>query len=327
MEKFVNNVCPVFHFKLEQRTFHRPVHLFYNNVRYDPDQGTVSLLMLETDWQALHAETVLILISSSVNYTSNAVKLKTDLKPSANNYCCYANETVDVTSKNDREMVQRKGSKRRKSRLSKNLSCVRMSCVSDHTSSGLQKYDSCYRLEILSSQDIIIRNSGHVHRSTDCLVMEERHTIAPVRLFPSGIDAPSFQLNDDVTLGKRMADDVIIRNSGHAADNVINHNGSHTKEDDDDSKHVTTSGEQLDDAMGLFGLRDVTMVTCKNTKTDHLEVTLATSFPLLFNSYELGKSPGNKMACIAAFLITKLYVFITNNNTGTNLKNLSVKMR
>ena len=27
-----------FLFQLEQRTFHRPVHLFYNNVRYDPDK-------------------------------------------------------------------------------------------------------------------------------------------------------------------------------------------------------------------------------------------------------------------------------------------------
>lgn len=240
-------------YKLEQRTFHRPVHLFHNNVRYDPDQGTVSLLMLETDWHAIHDETVLFLISSSANYTSNAVKLKTGFKTSTNN------ETVSMASKNDREMVERLRSKRRKSRLSKNLSCVRMSCVSDRTSSGLQKYDSCYRLEILSSQDIIIHNSGHVHRSTDCLVMEERHTIAPVRLFPSGIDAPSYQ--DDVLQGKKIADDVIIHNGGHAIENV------------GDSKNATTTVEKADDVTQLFGLRDVTMVTRQNAKTDHLQVT------------------------------------------------------
>ncbi|KAL9951474.1 hypothetical protein ACROYT_G044139 [Oculina patagonica] len=250
--------------QLEQRTFHRPVHLFYNNVRYDPDQGTVSLLLLETDWQALHDETVLILISSSANYTSNAVKLKTGCKTSTNN------ETVKMASKNDREMVEQLRSKRRKSRLSKNLSCVRMSCVSNHTSSGLQKYDSCYRLEILSSRDIIMQNSGHVHRSTDCLVMEERHTIAPMRLFPSGIDAPSYQ--DDVVQGKKIADDVII------------HNGSHAIEDDGDSKDATTTVEKGDDVTQLFGLRDVTVVTRHNAKTNHLELLALEEHAMCYNA-------------------------------------------
>ena len=259
--KFVNIICSVLYYKLEQRTFHRPVHLFYNNVRYDPDQGTVSLLILETDWQALHVETVLILISSSANYTSNAVKLKTGYKKSTDNSFSLTNKTVNLADKNDREMVERLRSKRRKSRLSKNLSCVRMSCVSDHTSSGLQKYDSCYRLEILSSQDIVIHSSGHVHRSTDCLVTEERQTIAPVKLFPSGIDAPSFQVKDDVTLENKIGDDVIIQNGGHSI------------EDNGDSKLVTTTMEQVDDVTKLFGLRDVTMVTLQNAKTDHLEVT------------------------------------------------------
>ena len=243
-------------YKLEQRTFHRPVHLFYNNVRYDPDQKIVSLLVLETDWQALHAETVLILISSSVNFTSNAVKLKPGCKTSTNNSCCLANETVDVTSKNNREMDALFRSKRHKSRLS----CVKMSCVSDYSSRGLQKYDSCYRLEILSSQDIIIHNSGHVHRSTDCLVAEERQTKAPVRLFQSGIDSPSYQLKDDVSLEKKVVDDVIIHNGGHAI------------EDDGDSCRVTATVERVDDVTQLFGLLDVTLVTHKDAKTDQLEV-------------------------------------------------------
>lgn len=248
-------------YKLEQRTFHRPVHLFYNNVRYDPDQGTVSLLVLEADWQALHVETVLILISSSANCTSNAVKLKTGCKTSTNNSCCFANEAVEKISKNNREMVEIFRSKRRKPRLAKNLSCVNMSCVSDHRRSGLQKYDSCYRLEILPSQDIIIHNSGHVHRSTDCLVMEERHSKAPVRLFPSGIDSPSYQLKDDVLLEKKIAGDVITLGGG-----------SHLIEDDSDSKHVTTTKERIDDVTQLFGLREVTFVTRQSAKTDHLEV-------------------------------------------------------
>ncbi|KAJ7377234.1 hypothetical protein OS493_030436 [Desmophyllum pertusum] len=242
--------------QLEQRTFHRPVHLFYNNVRYDPDQKTVSLLVLETDWKALHAETVLILISSSVNYTSNAVKLKPGCKSSTNNSCCLANETVDVTSKNNREMDALFRSKRRKSRIS----CVRMSCVSDYSSSGLQKYDSCYQLQILSSQDIIIHNTGHMHKSTDCLVAEERQTKAPVRLFQTGIDSPSYQLKDDVSLEKKVVDDVIIHNGGHAI------------EDDGHSCRVTATVERVDDVTQLFGLLDVTLVTHKDAKTDQLEV-------------------------------------------------------
>jgi len=254
------NVTYFFVYKLEQRTFHRPVHLFYNNVRYDSDQGIVTLLVLEADWQVLHVETVLILISSSGNCASNAVKVKNDCKTTKNNLCCFANETVEKQSRNDREMVEIRRSKRRKPRLAKNLSCVNMSCVSDHRDSGLQKYDSCYRLEIMSSQDVIIRNAGHVHKSTDCLVMEERHSKAPVRLFPSGIDSPSYQLKDDISREKMIAGDVITRNGGHAI------------EGDSDGKLVTTTRERMDDVTQLFGLCDLTFVTRQKAKTDHLEV-------------------------------------------------------
>ena len=229
-------------------------------MRYDSDQGTVTLLMLEADWQALHVDTVLILISSSANCTSNAVKLKTSSKTPTNNSCCFATETVEKINKNDREMVEILRSKRRKPRLAKNLSCVNMSCVSDRKSDGLQKYDRCYRLEILSSQDIIFHNSGHMHRSTDCLVMEERRSKAPVRLFPSGIDSPCYQLNDDISLEKKIAGDVITRSGGQ----VI--------EDDSDGKLVTTTKERIDDVSEFSGLRDVTIVTRQKAKTDHLEV-------------------------------------------------------
>ena len=258
--KYINTIIIFLVYKLEQRTFHRPVHLFYNNVRYDSDQGIVTLLVLEADWQALHVETVLILVSSSANCTSNAVKVKADCKTTTNNLCCFANETVEKQSKIDREMVGIRRSKRRKPRLSKNLSCVNVSCVSDHRSSGLQKYDSCYRLEIMSSQDVIIHNADHVHKSTDCLVMEKRHSKAPVRLFPSGIDSPSYQLKDEILLEKMIPGDAITRNGGHAI------------EGDSDAKLVTTTREQIDDVTQLFGLRDVTCVTRQKAKTDHLEV-------------------------------------------------------
>ena len=249
-----------FLYKLEQRTFHRPVHLFYNNVRYDPDQEIVTLLVLEADWHALHVDTVLILVSSSASCTSNAVKLKTACKILTNNSCCFANEAVEKIGKNDHEMVEIRRSKRRKPRLAKNLSCVNMSCVSDHRNSGLQKYDSCYHLEILSRQDIIIHNSGHVHRSTDCLVMEEKRSKTPVRLFPSGIDSPFYQLKNDISQEKKIGSD------------VVTHNGGHIIEDDSDDKLVTTTREQMDDVTQLFGLRNVTFVMRQKAKTDHLEV-------------------------------------------------------
>ena len=229
-------------------------------MRYDPDQGIVTLLVLEADWQALHVDTVLILISSSANCTSNAVRLKTGCKTMTNNSCCFANEAVEKIGKKDHEMGEIRRSKRRKPRLAKNLSCVNMSCVSDHRSSGLQKYDSCYRLEILSSQDIIIHNSGHMHRSTDCLVMEERQSKAPVRLFPSGIDSTFYQLKNDISQEKKMGGDVISRNGGHAI------------EEESDDKLVTTTRERMDDVTQLFELRNVTFVTRQKTKTDHLEV-------------------------------------------------------
>lgn len=230
-------------------------------MRYDPDQGIVTLLVLEADWQALHVDTVLLLISSSANCTSNAVKLKTGCKTSTNNPCCFANETVEKISKNDREMVEILRSKKRKPRLGRNFSCVNISCVSDRRSSGLQKYDSCYRLEILSSHDVIIPNTGHVHRSTDCLVMEERHSKVPERLFPTGIDSPFYQLKDDISLEKMIPGDVVTRNGGHAI------------EDDSDSKLVTTTKERMHYVSQLFGLRDVTFVTRKKAKTEHLEVS------------------------------------------------------
>ena len=261
-----------FLYKLEQRTFHRPVHLFSNNVRYDPDQGIVTLLVLEADWQALHVDTVLLLISSSANCTSNAVKLKTVCKTSTNNPCCFGNETVEKISKNDREMVEILRTKKRKPRLGQNLSCVNISCVSDRRSSGLQKYDSCYRLEILSSHDVIIHNTGHMHRSTDCLVMEERHSKVPERLFPTGIDSPFYQLKDDISLEKMIAGDVVTRNGGHAIEN------------DSDGKLVTTTKERMDDVSQLFGLRDATFVTRKKAKTEHLEVSYEPTVILLLVS-------------------------------------------
>ena len=222
------------------------------------------MLVLEEDWQALHVDTVLILISSSANCTSKAVKLKAGCKILTNNSCCFASETVEKISKNDNEMGEVRRSKRRKPRLAKNLSCVNMSCVSDHRSGGLQKYDSCYQLEILSNQDIIIHSSGHVHRSTDCLVMEERHSKTPVRFFPSGIDSPFYKLKNDISQEKKIGGDVITLNGGH------------TIEEESNDKLVTTTRERKDDVTQLFGLRDVTFVTRQNAKTDHLEVAYET---------------------------------------------------
>lgn len=225
-------------------------------MRYDPKRETASFLVLETDWEALHEDTVLILTSSSVSCTSNAVKLKRSCKATTNNARCFADEAIDMKGRNTRareETMLR--SKRRKSRLARNLSCVSVSCMSDTKGRGLQKYDSCYRLEILTSQDITIHNSGHINSSRDCLVSTETNT---VRFFQSGIDSPSFQLKDDVTLGRKLADDVIVQNSSHAID--------------DEVSNVAARTERVDDIEQFFGFLDVTLVKAQTSKTDHLEV-------------------------------------------------------
>ena len=240
-------------FQLEQRTFHRPVHLFYNNVRYDPDKETVCFLVLEQDWKALHSDTVLILISSSVSCTSNSVELKRSCEATKHDLCCVTNEDgmKDGNTPAKGNMPPRP-SKRYKSRLAKNLSCVSVSCMSDASGRGLQKYDSCYRLEVLSSQDLVIYNSSHAHFSTDCLVSAGRNT---TRFFQSGIDSPSFQLED-----VKEAGDSAVEKSCHA----VKQNGN-----------VTVSTERVDNAVQFFGLLDVRMpVTPQILKSDHLEVVI-----------------------------------------------------
>lgn len=230
-------------FQLEQRTFHRPVHLFYNNVRYDPDKETANFLVLEQDWKALHSDTVLILISSSVSCTSHSVELKSSCKATKNNVCCFTNED-DTKSRNTRAKGKMsRPSKRRKSRVARNISCVSVSCISDVSGRGLQKYDSCYRLDVLTSQDLVIHNSGHAHSSTDCLVSAGRNTS---RLFQKGIDSPSFQLEDELTSDIKVA----VEQDGN----------------------VTVSTEQVDNVVQSFGFLDVTLVKPQILKSDHLEV-------------------------------------------------------
>ena len=238
--------CLFFVFQLEQRTFHRPVHLFYNNVRYDPDKETASFLVLEQDWKALHSDTVLILISSSVSCTSHSVELKSSCKATkTDNVCCFTNED-DMKGRNTREKGNMaRPSKRRKSRLARNISCVSVSCISDVSGRGLQKYDSCYRLDVLTSQDLVIHNSGHAHSSTDCLVSAGKNT---THLFQKGIDSPSFQLDDEVTSDTKVA----VEQDGN----------------------VTVSTEQVDNVVQSFGLLDVMLVIPQSLKSDHLEVVI-----------------------------------------------------
>ena len=213
-------------------------------MRYDPDKETASFLVLEEDWKALHSDTVFILISSSVSCTSNAVKLKRSCKTLKNNACCFANEDIDINGRNSRTKETFRP-KRRKSRLTRNLSCVSVSCMSDASGRGLQKYDSCYRLEIITSQDLVIHNAGHVHSSRDCLISTEMNT---VRFFQSGIDAPPFEQKGDVT----------VHENGHAMN--------------DEDNNVTTTKERVDDLVQSYGLLEVTLVKPQTSKTDQLEV-------------------------------------------------------
>lgn len=243
-----------FLFQLEQRTFHRPVHLFYNNVRYDPDKETASLLVFETDWETLDPESVLILISSTISCISNAVKLKHSCKAMENNVCCFTNKGLNTDS-GKRDVKETILPQKRKSRLARNISCVSVSCMSDTSRRGLQNYDSCYRLDILCSQDLVIHNSGHMHSSEDCLVSLDKK---PVHLFKSGVDSSSFQLNDDFVLENKLVNDVSLHNRGYA--------------NDEGQRREKAKTERMDD----IGLSDVlSVVMSQATKTDHLQVHIS----------------------------------------------------
>ena len=242
-----------FLFQLEQRTFHRPVHLFYNNVRYDPDKETASFLVFETDWETLDPDSVLILISSTISCISNAVKLKHSCKAMENNVCCFTNKGLNTDS-GKRDVKETILPQKRKSLLARNISCVSVSCMSDTSRRGLQNYDSCYRLDILSSQDLVIHNSGHMHSSEVCLVSLDKK---PVHLFKSGVDSSSFQLNDDVVLENKLVNDVSLHNRGYA--------------NDEGQRRVKAKMERMDD----IGLSDVlSVVMSQATKTDHLQVRI-----------------------------------------------------
>ena len=185
---------------MEQRTFHKPVHLLYNNVRYDPDNDTASFLILESDWEALHADTVLVLVSSSISYTSQPEELKPSNKGTKENACYLTNEDNETKGRSALAKDTYLRSKRLKSRLPRNFPCVNASCMSGVNRKSLQKYDSCYQLDVLTSQDSVIHNLAHVHSSTDCLFSTEKNTEG---FFQKGIDSPCFQVKGGTTPGKK----------------------------------------------------------------------------------------------------------------------------
>jgi len=141
--------------------------------------------------------------------------------------------------------------------------------MSDASGRGLQKYDSCYRLEIITSQDLVIHNAGHVHSSRDCLISTEMNT---VRFFQSGIDAPPFEQKGDV----------IVHENGHAMN--------------DEDNNVTTTKERVDDLVQSYGLLEVTLVKPQTSKTDQLELLALEEHSMCYNADILILSTTNK-AC------------------------------
>lgn len=244
-------------YQLEQRTFHKPVHLLYNNVRYDPDNDTASFLILESDWEVLHADTVLVLISSSMSYTSQPVELKRSHKGTRENACYLMNEDNETKGRSVLAKDTYLRSKRLRSRLARNFPCVNASCMSGVNRKSLQKYDSCYQLDVLTSQDLVIHNSAHVHSSTESLFSTEKNT---GRFFQKGIDSPCFQVKGDTTPGKKVSGDVIVHSGGQA----INHEGC----------NITVTTEQVDGITQSFGLLNVTWVMAERSNSDDLEVKI-----------------------------------------------------
>ncbi|XP_068726711.1 uncharacterized protein [Montipora capricornis] len=266
-------------FQMKQRTFHRPVHLFYNNIQYDPVKEIVSFLILESDWEALHLDTSLLLISSSVNCTSTAVQLKSGR--SKNTRCAKNGEAMERENTLANLSIPR--SKRRKSSgLGRNISCISsLSCMSNLRSRGLQKYESCYQLDILPTQVLNTFGSGNEHSSTDCLLSTDNNV---ERFFQTGIDSPCFQLDADLSLGRADA-------AGVRKDNTtIKHEG------DAETAVIT---EKVDDIMQSFGLLDMTLVTLRSSKTDHLELLAMEEHALCYNADILILRPFQAKACPA----------------------------
>ena len=210
--------------------------------------------MLESDWEGLHPDTILLLISSSVNCTSGAVHLKRHChfrEPRGNLGVAFAKNGDDIEV---RDTLARKSilrSKRRKSNdLARNLSCVRsVSCsVFNQNSKGLQAFDSSYRLDNLPMQDLNTGNSSNVHSSTDCLLSTENIV---THFYKTGISSPCFQLRGGAPLGIDASDENL--------------------EPESDCEAVT-SAEPLDDNIQSFGSLDVTPMTLQPVKADHLEV-------------------------------------------------------
>jgi len=240
--------------QMKQRIFHRPVHLFYNNILYDPAKGIATLFMLESDWEGLHPDTILLLISSSVSCTSGAVHLKRHChfrEPSGNLRVDWAKNGDDIELRHTLARKSILRSKRRKSNdLARNLSCVRsVSCiVFNQKNKGLQKFDSSYRLDNLPMQDRNTGNSSNVHSSTDCLLSTENIV---THFYKTGISSPCFQLKAGAPLGRDVSDENL--------------------EPESDCEAVI-SAEPLNDNIQSFGSFDLTPMTLQPVKADHFEV-------------------------------------------------------
>lgn len=210
--------------------------------------------MLESDWEGLHMDTILLLISSSVSCTSGAVHLKRHChfkEARGNIHVAFAKNGDDIEV---RDTLARKSilrSKRRKSRdLARNLSCVRsVSCiVFNQKRKGLQKFASSYGLDNLPMQDLNTGNSSNVHSSTDCLLSSENIV---THFYQTGISSPCFQLRAGAPVGTDVTDETLELQSDCEA---------------------VTSAEPVDDNIQSFGSLDVPFMTLQPVKADHLEV-------------------------------------------------------
>ena len=210
--------------------------------------------MLESDWEGLHPDTILLLISSSVSCTSGAVHLKSHChfrEPSGNLRVDWAKKGDDIEVRHTLARKSILRSKRRKSNdLARNLSCVRsVSCiVFNQKNKGLQKFDSSYRLDNLPMEDLNTGNSSNVHTSTDCLLSTENIV---THFYKTGISSPCFQLKAGAPLGRDVSDENL--------------------EPESDCEAVI-SAEPLDDNIQSFGSFDVTPMTLQPVKADHFEV-------------------------------------------------------
>ena len=214
--------------------------------------------MLEKDWESLHPETVLVLLSFSTNCKSDLVKVKYDRSETLQGGCSCARVLSDVNGK--RGGVRQEIVQKRNRRIKRNVSFLKVNCMSGSADNTHVNGD-CYQLDALPKPaDLVIHNSGHVYKSTSCLLAEETGGGGTERCFASGIVSPVVSGAEDGCQDVDIDDEVIIHNGAHSVD----------KKQTDNREIVAV--QRIENITRYFGLSDDVNAPVQETRSHALEV-------------------------------------------------------